>query len=474
MSKNLSADICILGAGSAGLSIAAGAAQMGADTVLIEGGKMGGDCLNYGCVPSKSLLVAGKAAHFGQKAAQFGIHYEAPKVDFQAVHDHVHGVIGAIAPHDSVERFEGLGVTVLQDYGRFTGPDEVIAGDTKVKARRFVVSTGSRAFIPPIPGLDQVSYLTNETVFDLTELPEHLIVVGGGPIGCELGQAFRHLGAKVSLVEMFSIMPKDDPGLVDIVRQQLVKDGLEIYENTKVSGVSQTNGTIEVQIERGGAQEVIQGTALLLAAGRTPNLDGLDLEKAQVEYHRGGIKTDQRLRSSNKKIFAAGDVAGGYQFTHMAGYHAGIVIRNALFRLPAKVDNSAVPWVTFTDPELAHVGLTEEQAKKSHGEVRALEWSFDENDRAQAERDTRGRIKVTTRTNGKILGATIVGPHAGDLIQPWVLALSKGLKIGALAGAIAPYPTMGEVSKRVAGSFYTEKLFSDRTKKIVRFLAKFG
>jgi len=474
MAESLQADICVIGAGSAGLSVAAGASQMGARTVLIEKGKMGGDCLNYGCVPSKSLLVAGKAAIAGRAAARFGLRYAEPEIDYPAVHDHVHGVIDAIAPMDSVERFQGLGVTVLQAAACFAGPREVMADGTRITARRIVVATGSQPMVPPIPGLETVPFLTNETVFDLTERPEHLIVIGGGPIGCELGQAFCRLGARVSLVEMAEIMPKDDPELVEPVRTSLRRDGVALFEQTKVVAVERIEGGLAVSVERDGQASRIEGTHLLLAAGRKPSVEGLDLEAAGVAYDARGIAVDARLRTSNKKVFAAGDVAGGYQFTHVAGYHAGIVIRNALFRLPAKVETRAIPWVTFTSPELAHVGLGEAEARAAHGEIRVLRWPFAENDRAQAERQTEGLVKAIVTPRGRVLGASIVGPQAGELIQPWVLALSQKLKIGALATAVAPYPTLGEVSKRAAGSYFVPKLFSPRTKAIVRFLARFG
>jgi pyruvate/2-oxoglutarate dehydrogenase complex dihydrolipoamide dehydrogenase (E3) component len=474
MSETIEADICVIGAGSAGLSVAAGAAQLGARTVLIEKAKMGGDCLNYGCVPSKALIAAGKAAQAHHLAERLGVKSPAPEVDFRRVQAHVQGVIAAIAPMDSVERFEGLGATVIQAAARFTGRREVEAGGRRITARRFVVATGSKALVPPIPGLDEVSFLTNETVFDLTELPEHLIVIGGGPIGCELGQAFRNLGARVSVIEMFEIMPKDDPELVEIVRGRLRADGIELHEQTKVVGVAAAEGGVVVTVERSGVTRQIGGSALLLAAGRQPSLDGLNLEAAGIEYDKTGIRTDARLRTSNRKIYAAGDVTGGYQFTHMAGYHAGIVIRNALFRLPAKVGSDAVPWVTYTEPELANVGLTEAQARERAGTVRILRAPFAENDRAQTERMTDGLIKVITQPNGRILGAAIVGPQAGDLIQPWILAISQKLKIGALAQMIAPYPTRGELAKRAAGSFYIPKLFGDGSKKIVRLLSRFG
>ncbi len=474
MADALQADICVIGAGSAGLSVAAGASQMGAKTVLIERAEMGGDCLNSGCVPSKALLAAAKAARADRLAAKLGVRYPAPQVDFGAVHDHVHGVIAGIAPHDSVARYEGLGVTVLRADARFVGPQEVEAGGTRVRARRIVVATGSRALVPPLPGLDQVPYLTNETVFDLRELPERLIVVGGGPIGCELGQAFARLGARVEIVEMANILPNDDPELVDQVRSALRADGVTLHEGTKALEARRNGAGISLEIEREGARQSLEADRLLLAVGRQATVEGLDLEAAGIDYDRRGIKVDSRLRTSNRKVFAAGDVAGGLQFTHLAGYHAGVVLKNALFRLPAKVDESAIPWVTYTDPELAHVGLTDGEAKRRHGDIRVLRWPFAENDRARCERQSDGFVKVVTTRRGRILGASIVGAHAGELIQPWVLALSKKLGVGAIAQMVAPYPTLGEAGKRAAGSFYLPGLFSDRTRAIVRFLGKFG
>ena len=475
MSEALSCDLCVIGGGSAGLSVAAGASQMGADVVLVEGHIMGGDCLNFGCVPSKSLLGAGKMARLAREAAPFGVRYAAPEIEFSAVHDHVKAVIATIAPQDSVERFEGLGVRVIQDMGRFVAPDAIEAGNLRITAKRFVVAAGSRPLVPPIPGLEEVDYLTNETVFDLQRRPSHLIVIGGGPIGCELGQAFRDLGAEVTIAEMFSILPKDDPELVDLMRTHLRAAGIRLCEESKVIAVEKAQGGLAVRLQRNdGREERIEGSHLLLAAGRKPNVEGLALEKARVAYEGGGIKVDNRLRTTNRKIYAAGDVAGGYQFTHMASHHASVVIKNALFRLPAKVEEQAVPWVTYTDPELAHVGWSEAEARRRLGEIRVLRWPFAENDRAQAERRTEGLIKVITTGRGKILGASILGHHAGELIHPWVLAIAQGLKISAMATMIAPYPTLGEVGKRAAGSFYTEKLFGERTKRLVRFLLKFG
>ena len=436
---------------------------------------MGGDCLNFGCVPSKSLLAAGHAAHTMRDPSRFGIAGVEPQVDFGRVRSHVQGVIAAIAPHDSVERFEGLGVRVLQHAARFTGPNEVAAGDHRVRAKRFVIATGSSPMVPPIPGLDTVPYFTNETIFSNAERPGHLLVIGGGPIGMELAQAHRRLGAEVTVIEMARLFGKDDPDLAEIVIDQVRAEGVSLHAGTKVTGVEAANGGVAVLAERDGQAVRFEGTHLLVAVGRSANVAGMGLEDAGVDYSPRGITVDAGLRTSNKKIFAIGDVAGPYQFTHMAGYHAGIVIRRALFRLPAKVSYRAVPWVTYTDPELAHVGATEADARDQHGDtIKVLKWSFDENDRAQAERRTEGKIKVVTDKRGRVLGATIAGAHAGELLLPWCLMVDQRMKIGAMASVIAPYPTLSEVSKRAAGSYYTPSLFSDRTRWIVRFLMKFG
>lgn len=474
MMEKLNVDICVIGAGSGGLSVAAGAAQMGASTVLIEKHKMGGDCLNTGCVPSKALLAAGHAAYNARHAKDFGVRLNDPEIVSDEVYAHVRDTIAAIEPNDSPERFRGLGVNVILAEGKFTGPDEVVAADTVIRARRIVVATGSRALVPPIPGIEDITYYTNETIFEAGKLPEHLVVIGGGPIGIEMAQAHRHLGCKVTVLEMFSIMPKDDPELASVVRDQLIKDGIGVIEGIKVNRVARSGDGIAVTIEEDGAERTIEASDLLVAAGRVANVDGLDLDKADIKYSPKGIEVDARLRTSNKKVFAIGDVAGGLQFTHVAGYHAGVVIRNALFRMPAKADHGAVPWVTYTTPELAQVGLTEEEARKQHGDIRILRWPFHENDRARAENRTDGLVKAITTPKGKILGCGIVGPQAGELIQVWVLALSQGIKIGAMAQMISPYPTLGEVSKRAAGGYYTPSLFSERTRKIVRFLSRFG
>jgi len=467
-------DVCVIGAGSGGLSVAAGAAQMGATVALVEKGDMGGDCLNTGCVPSKSILAAGHAAQSAREAAQFGVDLPEPEVNWQALHDHIHGVIAAIAPNDSQQRFESFGVNVIRATGQFEDAHTLRAGDQLIRAKYFVLATGSSPFVPPIEGLDQVDYFTNENIFDNTEAVEHLIVIGGGPIGIEMAQAHRRLGAEVTVMEMARLLIKDDPELTQIVIQRLQQEGLHLVEGGRNLKLEKSEGgLIAAYCESDKGKQCAIGSHLLIATGRRANVNGLNLDAAGVSYSPRGVEIDARLRTSNKRIFAIGDVAGPYQFTHMAAYQAGIVIRNMLFKLPAKVDYRAVPWVTYTDPELAHIGMSEADAKQAGRKIRVLRWQFAENDRAQAEKRTEGMIKVITTPKGLILGASIVGIHAGELIQPWILAISQQLKIGAMASMIAPYPTLAEANKRIAGSFYTDKLFSKRTRAIVKFLMKF-
>lgn len=462
-------DLCVIGAGSAGLSIAAGASQLGARVALVEKGAMGGDCLNTGCVPSKALLAAADRAVAWREAAAFGLAAAPPAVDFAAVMGHLRAVIAAIAPNDSVARFEGLGVAVLPGEARFLGPDRLAVAGRELSAKRFVLATGSRPFVPPIPGLAAAPHLTNESVFALTERPEHLLLLGGGPIGCELAQAFARLGSRVTLVEQDRLLPKDDPELADFVRRSLLADGVALLEGTKATAV-EAGPTLVV--EREGEARRLSASHLLVAVGRRPDYEGLDLAAAGVALEAGRLRLDRGLRTSNRRIYAAGDAAGGLQFTHLAGAHAGVVIKRALFRLPAKADALTVPWVTYCDPELAQVGLTEAQAA-AQGPMRVLRWSLHDNDRAQAERATGGLAKLIVTPKGRLLGAGIVGRGAGELILPYVLAVAGKLKLSDLASVVAPYPTFSEVGKRAAGSFYMPKLFSERTRRLVRLLLKF-
>ncbi len=474
MAELLQPDLCVIGAGSGGLSVAAAAAAFGVPTVLIERGKMGGDCLNYGCVPSKALIAAAKHAVMPAKSGAFGISLGKAEINHRKVAAHVQSVIEAIAPNDSVERFTGMGVKVIEAEAHFMGRNTVIAGDYEIRARRFVISTGSSPFVPPIPGLEKVPYFTNETIFQFGRKMGHLIVVGGGPIGMELAQAHRRLGAEVTVVEMFEPLGKDDSEATAIVLDQVRKDGVSIFAGVKVAGVSGRAGNIRVAIEGPEGEDEIRGTHLLVAAGRKANIGSLELEKAEIDFDRAGIKVDKRMKTSNSRVYAIGDVARGLQFTHVANYHAGLVVRNALFRLRPKENRDIIPWVTYTDPELAHVGLNEEEANKRHRRIKVLRWPYVENDRAQAERKTNGFIKVITTKKGKILGVTIVGESAGEIIQLWALALSQGLGIKAMTAFVSPYPTFSEISKRAAVTYYASSISNPWVSRIIRFLRIFG
>ena len=407
-------------------------------------------------------------------AQKFGIISTNPSINYAAVHKHIKGVIAAIEPNDSVERFTGLGVKVIEAPARFVDQNTVLAGDYEITARRIVVATGSSPMVPPISGLDSVPYFTNETIFENKSPLDHLIVIGGGPIGMELAQAHRRLGSRVTVIEAMKALGKDDKELTDILLKSLVSEGIEIREGARVEGVAPKGDQIIVSISENGVDSEIEGSHILVATGRKPNIDDLSLAAADIKYDHRGIKVSKGLKTSNKRVYAIGDVIGDLQFTHVANYHAGLVVRNALFRIPVKVNNDIIPWVTFTDPELAHIGLAEDEARKRHKDINVLRWTYQENDRAQAEHATSGAVKVITRKNGQILGATIVGEHAGEIIQMWALAVSKKLKIGAMAGYVSPYPTLSEINKRAAIVYYLPKLSNPFIQKVIGFLAKLG
>ena len=473
VTRRIKTDICVIGAGSGGLSVAAGAAQMGARVVLVEGHKMGGDCLNYGCVPSKALLSAAHLAHAVREGGR-GVAAGNPEASYAAAKDHVHRAIETIAPVDSQERFEGLGVEVIREHARFVCGNEVQAGGTRIEARRFVVATGSRPFVPPIEGLDSVPYLTNETLWDLRERPGHLIVIGGGPIGMEMAQAHRRLGCAVTVLEGARALGRDDPELAAIALARLRGEGIDIREGAQVARVSGRAGAIAVETADAGR---VDGTHLLVAVGRRASVDDLGLEVAGVEFDRTGVRVDDRLRSTNRRIHAVGDAAGRLQFTHVAGYHAGVIVRAMLFGLPARARQDHLPWATYTDPELAQVGLTEAQARARHGDrLFVARAEFADNDRAiatgQAEGANAGLLKVMV-VKGRPVGASVVGPQAGELIQTWALAISAGLKMSAIAGMVAPYPTLGEINKRAASAYFSPKLFdSPWVKRVVRLVQR--
>jgi pyruvate/2-oxoglutarate dehydrogenase complex dihydrolipoamide dehydrogenase (E3) component len=475
MAESLTPDICVIGAGSGGLSVAAAAAALGGSVVLVEKGKLGGECLNTGCVPSKSLLAAAARAHAVARARAFGISVGAAEVDFGMVHRRVHDVIAAIAPNDSKERFSGLGVRVIEGTARFKDRSTVVVGDgTEIKARRFVIATGSSPAVPPIPGLDGVPYLTNETVFDLTVAPRHLIVIGAGPVGLELAQAFRRLGSAVTVVDAGQPLAREDTECAAVVLDALAGEGVALRSNVAIARVDAVDSQVRVAVSGGDGEAMLEGSHLLVATGRRANVDDLALEQAGVTCGPGGIVVGKSLKTTNRRVYAIGDVAGREQFTHLANYHAGLVIRNALFRLPARVNEATVPRVTFTDPELAHVGLTEAEARLRYRAIRVLRWPYHENDRAQTDGTAVGHIKVITNRRGRILGATIVGAQAGELITTWTLAVSQRLNIRAFAGIIVPYPTLAEIGKRAAITYFTVGVTNVWVRRIITLLRRFG
>jgi pyruvate/2-oxoglutarate dehydrogenase complex dihydrolipoamide dehydrogenase (E3) component len=472
--SELRPDLCVIGGGSGGLSVAAAAAQLGVSVVLIEKHKMGGDCLHYGCVPSKALLAAAARAHAMRTAGAFGIAPVRPAIDHRAVNDHVNDVIAAIAPNDAAARFSGLNVKVISAPARFLDRKRVLAGEYRVKARRFVLATGSSPEIPSIRGLSEVPYFTNETIFANRDKLEHLIVLGAGPIGLELAQAHLRLGSRVTVLEGLKALSKDDPEMSELVLERLRMEGMDIREGVEIEHIGGGTGGIDLDILEAGTRQRLQGTHLLVATGRTANVAGLNLEAARIKYDRRGIKVNAALKTSNWRVYAIGDVAGGPQFTHVANYHADIVLRRALFRLPAKLEPNMLSWTTFTDPELAHVGLTEDAARRRFGQIRVLRWPFHENDKAQTERATDGFVKVITDARGRILGASVVGRLAGEVIQMWSLALAQRLKINAMTRWISAYPSLCEVNKRVAYGYYVSAAANPFLRKLIGWLARLG
>nr|WP_321360338.1 FAD-dependent oxidoreductase [uncultured Hyphomonas sp.] len=470
--KDLKADLCIIGAGSGGLSAAAGAAQLGLNVVLYEKHEMGGDCLNYGCVPSKALLSAAKAAAGVREANKYGIQTQDPKTNWAAVKAHVAGAIATIAPVDSQERFEGLGVTVIREAARFADKKTIVSENSRTQARRIIIATGSRAFIPPIEGLKEVPYLTNETIFTVPDLPAHLVILGGGPIGLEMAQAFVRLGSKVTVIEMGRAMPRADAEHAAIAIKTLREEGVTILVQHKAQRVSQENGSIRVHTDNDTAP-VIEGSHLLVATGRRAVLDGLDLEKGGVAFNQKGIVVGDKLRShSNPRVWALGDAAGMEQFTHVAGWHASVFTRRAFFKQGTKASSLPVPAVTYTSPEVAQLGLTEAEAITKHGsKVTTSAFPFHENDRAIAEGKMLGECKLVLH-KGKLVGASIVGEGAGDILQLVSVAMSNGLKLTALTNFISPYPTRAEVVKRAASAHFTPVVFSKNARRLVGLLQR--
>lgn len=482
-------DLVVIGGGSAGLLVAGVAASLKAKVALIERDRLGGDCLWYGCVPSKSLIYASRMAYEVKHAGRFGVYCQNPEIDFAKAIGHVQSVISTIQPHDSPERFEGLGAEVIFGSGKFVDKQTFEVNNRHLKARAFVIATGSRAAIPSIPGLKEAGYLTNEQVFSLTERPDLLAVIGGGPIGCELGQAFSRLGSQVTIIASSDrLLPKEDPEAAQVVQAQFESEGIHVLTKARVERVEVASGKKYLW----AGQEKIAFDEILVATGRQPNIESLNLEAAGVETHqksasgyggssggKQGIRVNAKLQTTNPRIYACGDVIGGYQFTHVAGYEANVVLRNALFFPLFKANYRVIPWATFTDPELARVGLTEQQARERYGDnIDVVKQEFADVDRAQAEAATQGFAKIITRRNGQIIGAHLVGPIAGEIIHEIVLAMSHNLKISALGG-IHIYPTLAEVNSKAAFELTKQKYEKNQRlqsllEKFFRFLRRLG
>jgi len=469
-------DLGIIGGGAAGLTAAAGGAQFGAKTILIErSGRLGGDCLHYGCVPSKTLIRTAGVWAFAKRSAEFGLPVlTMPAVNLKAVMNRVKEVIDRIQQHDSVERFCGLGAEIRFGAPVFADDHVVTLEGKRISAKNWIIATGSGAVVPPVKGITDVPFWTNETVFSQEILPPQLIILGGGPIGLEIAQAFARLGSRVIIIEfMDQILGPEDSDMADILKARLEAEGIEIHTNTKAVRAESHGSAIILTVAPaagGGKETNIEGDALFVATGRAPNIEGLGLNAAGVKSTAKGIPTDARTRTNIPHIYACGDVNGQLLFTHVAGYEAGIALTNAVLRLPRKADYSRIGWCTYTDPEVASIGFNEKRARKEGLEYQIIEELFVDNDRALAEGETLGKIKILLNPTGKLLGCQIIGAHAGDLIHEWIIAAAGGVKLSAIAGAVHIYPTMSEISKRAAGKYFSRKLFSDTTKNILRLL----
>jgi pyruvate/2-oxoglutarate dehydrogenase complex dihydrolipoamide dehydrogenase (E3) component len=470
--KEIKPAMCVIGAGPGGVAVAAAVAARDVPVVLIEKNRIGGENLTHGSVPAQALITAAERFKALRGSARFGIKAQRVSVDFGAVNAHVRGVIRALAPNFASRRLAGLGVQVIRGTAHFADPHTVVVGGVAVKARRFVIATGSSPVVPPIPGLASIPYLTDETVFDLAAIPRHLIVIGAGSTGLELAQIFRRLGSKVTVLEATTPLHSDDAEGVKVVTDALAREGIVLHTGVAIVKVGRSLAKIRVVVADEDSEETIEGSHLLIAAGRRPNLEELHLDAAGIRTAERGVVLDKSLRTTNKRVYAVGDAAGGPKYAHVADYHASVVLRHALFREPAKVNREIIPWVTYTDPELAQVGLLEEEARAHCGAIRVLRWPYRENARAQIERTTHGHIKVVTDRAGVILGTTIVGSNAGEAIAAWTLAISEKLNIRALAGLVVPYPSYAEVGKRAAMTYFGHGLTIPRSRRIMKWLRR--
>ena len=466
-------DFLIIGGGSAGLTAADFAVRLGLRVALVEKSRPGGDCTWTGCVPSKTLLRIARTAHELRTAPQSGISAGPPKVDFPAVMSKVREVMEGIALAESAEELRSQGIDVFLGEARFLDPNTIVTADAELKARRILIATGAGPLIPPIPGLDQVGYLTYETIWDLEALPEHLLVVGGGPIGCELAQAFRRLGSRVSLVEAAPrILLQDEPEASSLILDELANEGVEFHLDAPVEKIEK-NDQNSSRIKLTTSQGPVSGDALLLTVGRRARLSGLELERAGVDYGPNGIKVNRSLRTSQRHIYAAGDCLGGFQFTHYAGWQGFMAVRNALLPGSTRAVLDRVPWTTFTDPEVAHVGLTEQQARDRYGHrIEVTNWPMARVDRALTDGASAGFIKLVHQPNGKLLGATVVSQRAGEMIHEWTLALDQGRKVGDLADSIHVYPTYSMANMQVSSQLRVSGLLSGASGRIIRKLVR--
>lgn len=469
----LDADICVIGAGSGGLAVASAAAAVGQRVVLVEKHQMGGG-RNFGCVPSKALMAAARRAHEMRTAQPFGIASVHPAIDHGAVRDHIYSVIRAIAPNDAPERYTAMGVKVIQAAARFVDKGTVEAGDVRIKARRFVIATGSSPVVPSIPGLDSIAFFTNETIFDNARRLDRLIVIGGGPRALELALAHHWLGSSVTVLAPETALAEEDAELAAIALRALRADGIDIREDVTVDRVEPARQGVRVTISSNGAGGGLDGTHLLIAGDRRANVSDLNLGAAGIKTGPRGIAVNSVLRTSNRRVYAIGDVTGHTRQSHAADYHATVLLKRILFRLRTSDNPHLVPRVTFTDPEIAWVGISEDEARAKHKRVHVLRWPYAENDCAQADRTTEGHVKVLTDGGGLILGAGIVGAQASELIQVWALAVSQKLSIKDMTEWVAPYPTLSEVNRRVALTSYAAKAGSPFVRWAVRFLGRFG
>jgi pyruvate/2-oxoglutarate dehydrogenase complex dihydrolipoamide dehydrogenase (E3) component len=473
MGNNFDFDMGVIGGGAAGLTVSSGAAQLGAKTLLVEKeSALGGDCLHFGCVPSKTLIKSAHVYHLMKNAATYGLpSVDVPPVDFKKVSDRIKGVVATIQKHDSEERFCGLGAKVKFGDACFVDEHTIDLDAKRYSAKNWVIATGSSPIAPPIPGLAQTPFITNKEIFYLDKLPVSMIVLGGGPIGIEMAQAFNRFGTQVSVVDKADqILGKEDKSMADMVMNVMVSEGVNFNLGATIDSVKNSGDVKEVVItDNKGKTQTLKADTLLVAMGRGANVNDLGLEDIGVTFNRGGIEVDKRLRTSQKHIFAAGDVNGGFQFTHAAGYEGGIVVSNAIFRLPRKVDYTHLPWCTYTDPELASIGMNQKAAQEAGIETTVWEEEIKDNDRSLAEGEKIGLIRLIVDQKEKPLGVQILGPRAGDLISEWVAALNGKVKLSTIAGAIHPYPTIGEINKKVVGSLFAPKIFSEKVQKGLKF-----